>query len=294
MPDFIAVGPPRTATTWLQRVLEGRVTLPSGTKETDYFGGNYDLGPQWYLAHFRHGPAGRPVGEICPTYFDSPLARDRIARDIPRCRIVCTLRDPVERMHSHYRLLRHEGLAGRAVTFEQALARHRGWNGPGNLLESSHYATHLRGWLLAFGAGNVLTLIHDDLEAEPQGYLDRVCAFIGTGRIDLRGTGAGRTRVNLVERAPRSRRMAARARKIKFGLIRGRRYRTLKLLRPLWDLCAGGGEAFPPLGAETETSLRAELRPEIEALELLLNRDLSRWKHGGAAGKSAGAARFAG
>jgi hypothetical protein len=279
MPDFIVVGPPRTATTWLQRVLEDYVTLPAGIKETDYFGGNYTLGREWYLAHFPECPVDRPVGEICPVYFDSVEARDRITRDIPRCRIICTLRDPVERMHSHYRLLRHEGLAGRVQTFEEALAHHRQWSGPGNLIGSSHYAKHLRGWLSAFGAGNVLTLVHDDLEADPQNFLDRVCAFIGIRKIDLSRSRIGDARVNLVERAPRSRRAAARARRVKFRLIRGRHYWILNALQPLWDFCASGGEPFPPVDPATEARLREELRPEIEELEKILQRDLSAWKH---------------
>ena len=53
LPDFIAVGPPRTGTTWLDRVLRGHVGLPAGVKETQFFIWRYSLGIEWYAAHFR-------------------------------------------------------------------------------------------------------------------------------------------------------------------------------------------------------------------------------------------------
>lgn len=276
LPDFIAVGPPRTATTWLEQILEGRVGLPAGIKETDFFGGRHELGIEWYAAHFRACDPALPIGEICPVYFDSPSARERIARLLPQCRIICTLRDPVERLHSHYRLLRREGWIGE-LTIEQALAKDLKWSGPGNLHGSNRYAAHLREWQAAFGPDRVLTLLHDDLMADAGGYLGRICDFVGieTFAIDA---GRARERVNTVERAPRSRRLARRARKIRERLIRRRRYGLLNACQPLWDFCAGGGAPFAPLDAELDARLRRQLRPEVENLEALLHRDLSSWK----------------
>jgi len=276
LPDFIAVGPPRTATTWLERVLEGHVGLPAGIKETDFFGKHYQLGLQWYAAHFRGLDRTRPLGEICPVYFDSPAARDRIARYIPRCRIICTLRDPVERLYSHYRLLRREGWLG-PITLEAALAKDLTWSGPGNLHGSNRYAAHVRGWRETFGADNVLVMLHDDLIANPNDYLARVCAFVGIAAFTL-PEGRARERVNTVERAPANPWIARRARKLRESLIRRRMYKILHACQPLWDFCSGRGDPFPPLDPALEARLRASLRPEVEALEDLLHRDLSNWK----------------
>jgi Sulfotransferase domain len=276
LPDFIAVGPPRTATTWLERVLEGHVGLPAGIKETDFFGKHYGLGLEWYAAHFRGCDRSRPVGEICPVYFDSPEARARIAVHIPRCRIICTMRDPVERLYSHYRLLRREGWIG-AITLEAALAKDLDWSGPGNLHGSNRYAAHVRGWRETFGPENVLVLLHDDLVADPNDYLALVCAFIGIDSFTLPEVRA-RERVNTVERAPSSPRTAQRARKLREWLIRRRMYKILYACQPLWDFCSGHGEPFAPLDPELEARLRARLRQEIHALEVLLQRDLSNWK----------------
>jgi hypothetical protein len=274
-PDFIAVGPPRTATTWLEGVLQDHVILPSGIKETDFFRDNYDLGLRWYLSHFQ-GIADRPVGEICPTYFDCPPARERIAHDLGQCRIICMLRDPVERLYSHYRLLRREGLADGSL--EDVIGRHRRFTGPGNLFGANQYATNLREWQRLFGPENVLVLIHDDLETDLPGFLARICEFLGIRRIDPVGSPAAYRRANQIELAPRSRRMALAARRIRMRLIRQRRYLILARLQPLWDYCAGRGAPFPPIDPVIAGRLRAEFRPQIEQLEEMLMRDLSHWK----------------
>src|SRR5271170_2523129 len=94
-PSFIGIGPGRTATTWLHTALEGHAGLPRRIKETDFFSNNYELGLDWYLYHFRGYPSTMVLGEITPTYFDYPEAAARIAGNLPGCKIVCSLRDPV-------------------------------------------------------------------------------------------------------------------------------------------------------------------------------------------------------
>ncbi|HEX3408916.1 MAG TPA: sulfotransferase [Candidatus Binataceae bacterium] len=278
LPDTIGVGPPRTATTWLDAVLRGHVGLPRGIKETDFFSFNYDLGIEWYRSHFRDCVPALPVVEFSPVYFEWPDVPERIATHIPQCQILVTLRDPVARMYSHYQLLRREGWTG-AASFEQTLANHEGWaDRAGNLLSNSRYAHHLSRWFERFGRERTLVMIHDDLEASPQEYLDRVCAFIGVQRIELAGSRFAHERLNRMMRAPRSPRLAKIARRLRVMLERHQMDRARAILTPVFDYCGGGGELFAPMLPATEAALRERLRPEIEALETLINRDLSSWK----------------
>jgi hypothetical protein len=46
----------------------------------------------------------------------------------------------------------------------------------------------------------------------------------------------------------------------------------------LWRLVFEGGKPFPALDPTLEAQLREYSRPEVEALEVLTGRDLSRWK----------------
>jgi hypothetical protein len=274
IPDFFVVGPQRTGTTWLDEVLRGHVGLPEGAKETDFFIRHYERGLDWYLDYFRNSPEAQPVGEIDPNYFGSDVARERIARYIPGCRIICSLRDPTARAYSSYRVMRRD--AWTRVGFEETVARNA------IIRESSRYAHHLAHWQRTFGADRVLVCFYDDLDANPQDYLDRICTFIGADPVKIDQKAAAAVRVNTVTHAPRSRRLAQNARNARDWLQAHRWHRTLDTLKRagVWRFCFGGGEAFEPLDAATEARMREHFRPEVEALEQMTGRDLSAWKHG--------------
>ena len=87
LPDFLGVGPPRTATSWLDAVLRGHVGLPHDIKEVDFFVGNYSRGIDWYKSYFRDCDPNLPAGEICPSYFGSAEAREQIGRASCRERV---------------------------------------------------------------------------------------------------------------------------------------------------------------------------------------------------------------
>jgi len=273
MPDFIVVGPPRTATTWLDAVMRGHVGLPLEVKETHFFARNYKQGLTWYARHFLHCATEPVVGEICAAYFENPQARERIRTHVPNCKIVCTLRDPVERLYSYYRLMRHNGRT--ELPFEQALVTHD------QMMASSRYALHVAKWQMDFGTQNVLVVLNDDLATDPQGYLDSITDFIGIDRIVVDEAVLASSKANKIEVAPRSARLARRARQFRFWLGSRRMYRTRRFLTAagVWRFCFGGGPQFPPLDPLVKWRLRHLLRPEIEMLEDLLHRDLSNWKN---------------
>lgn len=272
LPNFIGIGPPRTATTWLHEVLSRHVGLPQGVKETDFFLWNYDKGLSWYAAHFRNSPAKLPVGEFSPNYFVSALARERIAKDIPSCKIICTLRDPVERMYSHYRKAREGGyLSG---SFEECIEKRP------DASEWSKYASHVRAWRCHFGVENVLVLIQDDLKTDAQAFLDRVCDFIQIPRFHLGDPTMQYKKVNTVSSQPKYPRIARTVRIVRDRLQRNGNYGLVNLLKRtgVRDFIFGGGPDFERLRPETDARLREFFRPEVEALEQMLGRDLSAWK----------------
>jgi hypothetical protein len=271
VPNCIAVGVGRSGTTWLHEVLTGHVGLPCGVKETDFFLRKYGYGIDWYKSFFRHCKPGHPIAEICPTYFSSAEARRRIKLHIPDCRIICTFREPVERAYSHYKLMRHN--VWTRASFTEVVSSSR------EIAEMNHYASNLAGWRQTFGRDNVLVCLYDDLERDPQGYLDAVCKFIGIFPFRLSHSAAS-ARLNSFPAAPRNRRLAQNARHVR-DWLRGRRaYRVDRLLDQmgLWAFCFGGGEAFPPLEPELEAQLKQRFLPEVEALEQMIGRDLSAWK----------------
>jgi hypothetical protein len=272
LPSFFIVGPPRTGTTWLHTVLGECAWLSHPTKETRFFDKYYDRGLAWYTSHYKKANGGRVIGEVAPTYFASANARERIAQLIPGAKIVCTFRNPVERVLSLYQLKRAYGLI--SWTFDDAL-----WRDP-ELMESGRYAAHLRDWISTFGPSQVLATVHDDMQADPQGYVDRIIDFVGATRLTLRPQLMRRVLTSESLTEPRNYywtrgalRLAewSKARRLDRFVSTAKRFGALRLF-------VGGGPKFPEIPRLQRETLRRLFRPEVEKLEVLMNRDLSAWK----------------
>lgn len=276
LPDFIGVGPPRTATTWLYEVLQGRVGFSDFRKETDFFTRFYGRGFDWYLQYFAACSPELPMGELSPMYFASDEARERIRRAIPRCKIVCTFRDPVDRAWSHWRLTARN--LWTKLEFEQAATQLR------DIRESSRYGHYTEQWIASFGRDNVLLMFYEDLERDPQGFVDQFCAFVGAPKFSLSDSPAAHTRVHSVPSRPRRPRLARNVRNTLGWLNDHRMHRAARIVRRsgLWSYCFEGGEPFARPTPEVDARVRAALRPEVEMLEQLSGRDLSAWKTAGA------------
>lgn len=105
LPDFLCIGVYRAGTTWLQEVLSAHpdIFVPR-EKEIMFFSHHYSNGLSWYENFFKNEDPGILKGEICPTYFTHPLAAQRIHSAIPDARLIVILRNPVEQVHSLYKL----------------------------------------------------------------------------------------------------------------------------------------------------------------------------------------------
>jgi hypothetical protein len=170
------------------------------------------------------------------------------------------------------------------------LLRRFGWIGSGTLdqtIEASphfgggnRYAPLLESWFEAFGRENVLVTIYDELRAEPQQYLNRVCEFIGVEPVALSPRPDLGNNVNSFARAPKKRRYARRATKVINWLNSHQAYRVRSMLERagVWEFCQGRGELYPRLTPEQDERLRERYLPEVEALEKLMAIDLSAWK----------------
>jgi hypothetical protein len=271
LPSFIAIGPPRTGSTWLHEVLEDHADLPRHNKETRFFCTNFAKGVPWYLRHF--DPASELVrGEVCPTYFSSPAAREQIAELIPNVKVICCFREPVGRIYSLYKVKR--AFARLDWTFEEALARDP------ELMESARYAHYLAEWRRRIGSSNVLVVFYDDLVSDPQNYINEITEFAGIRRFALDERRLNRVHSSDSMSNPRFPYLTAFAAETADWLKEHHFERFVAAVKSskASAMLLGGGDRMPPLSTVTADSLRASLRPEIEALEALLNHDLSSWK----------------
>lgn len=272
LPGVFFVGPERTGTTWIHRYLamRGDVRLPAATKETFFFDRHFERGVAWYLSHFGND-ADRPLmAEVAPTYFHSPEAGARIAAAAPQAHVVCTLRDPVRRSYSAYQhMLAYGATAG---PLRQAVIEHP------QILDASRYALHIQRLRDQVGAQRVHVLLLDDLASDSEAFARRLCEIAGlpprSPPPELR-----EERVNATG-APRNPRLARLGFLIRGPLRRARLFgliawaRKLGLQRMFFGVREQGGGAAD----EDLRFLREQLSGEVERLEVLLGRQLPRWR----------------
>ncbi|MGH7950027.1 MAG: hypothetical protein ACREQF_12430, partial [Candidatus Binataceae bacterium] len=160
--------------------------------------------------------------------------------------------------------------------FEECVARYP------HIREENRYAFHLRRWMERFGEDRTLVLFYDDLQAHEQTFADSVCDFIGVDRIDLRTITLPREVYNSIARAPKYRKLAQNARHLRRWLREHDAHRLVRTLQDwgVWRWCFGRGEPFGPIAPDLDARLRELFRPEVEALEELVGRDLTSWKFG--------------
>ncbi len=115
-PNLFIAGAPRCGTSSLHAWLQ---TIPgiymSRVKEPNYFSRTViaDDHPmvrpirdeKQYLQLFAAAGDARIIGEASPNYLEDPEAPELIERTVPGARVLVSLRDPVERLFSHYLMM---------------------------------------------------------------------------------------------------------------------------------------------------------------------------------------------
>lgn len=94
----------------------------SKPKELHFFDRYYDRGLDWYTSCFEPGMRVAHQGESTPFYMYNPTARHRMLTTLPELKVICILRNPIDRAYSHYWHAREKG-PEKSPNFEAALER---------------------------------------------------------------------------------------------------------------------------------------------------------------------------
>jgi len=162
LPNFLIIGAPKAATTWLADCLREHpdIFIPQ-RKELRYFCGvNYERGAAWYQGHFADVRGATAVGEASPSYLGSPEAPRRIHALLPRVRLILSLRHPVEQAYSFYWHLMSRGQIPRKTEFVRFFLDQRP--------RAGYYGRHVSRYMTYFERKQMLVLVYErDIQAEP-------------------------------------------------------------------------------------------------------------------------------
>jgi hypothetical protein len=273
LPNLVVIGGLKCGTTSLHHYLNLHPEISmSRPKELNFFVAelNWGLGPAWYGAHF--DPAATVRGETSPHYTDRPRlagVAERMRDLIPHAHIVYMVRDPIDRMLSHY--LHNVAGGYEQRTLEEAFGR---WDTA--YVDRSRYAFQLEPYLEQYGPDRVSVISREELKAARAETMRGLFEFLGVdagfsseefGREWETGAAKGGGRFRLMDRAVRL--PGLRALDRNFDRLPERlRWRVERLVHD-----PDSGEApKPQIPAEVRKRLVEIFKPDVARLEEIAGR----------------------
>lgn len=188
-PDFVVAGAYRAGTTTLRTWLADHpdVFMPS-LAEPSFFAFDRGSYPRYmleakndpfrrrrtttweqYLQLFDPAPPGSVVGECSPEYLRAPGSASRLADALPDCRVILSLRNPVDRLISDWKMCRRDGVEDLGLRQAVDAVEQRDSQGQfgGHYLATSRYGPGLREFFEVFPRSNILVLIQERWTANP-------------------------------------------------------------------------------------------------------------------------------
>lgn len=278
-PDFICVGPPKCATTWLDNILRmhPEIFMPENRKEVFFFTKYYDRGFEWYRNLFANAGMDQICGEISPSYIrkDNGLALQRIAEFKPDVKIIAIFRHPLDRAFSLYAMNRENGKY--CYTFREALDMHP------RLYEGSNYSAHVENLRRYFADDQLHIMIYEELFADKHAtdqHLRALAKFLDVAPDGINAQSiVGKVRAKRGQ--PRFPRLVSVANRIQTWLkdadldhvihyIRRSELDRLLLYKKADPTLDPGSDAFKELCRRFE--------PDINAVEEFLGREVPAWR----------------
>jgi len=277
LPTFLVIGAMKAGTTSLWRELRRHpdVFVPD-IKEFQFFSDKRmrAQGLDWYRQHFADGVGRTAIGEASTGYSKHPRPEGvpaHIAAAIPDVRLVYLVRDPIERIRSHYIHSVHKARETRPI--DQAVREVPAY------LAISRYRTQIDQYLACFAADQLLVVTTEALRAQRTDTLDAVFRHLGVDpaaagtadAVDVHRSADKRLDTKLgdtVRRLPGFRFAADHA-----GTGMKRRFREVATT-PVTEA------VDTTLAPEVDAWLRAELRDEVAGLRPFLGDQFDGWSIG--------------
>lgn len=235
--------------------------------------GTFDRGWRTYSDMFRGTEEYATRGEASTMYLDAPDSAELIRTTMPQMKMVFCLRHPVDRIYSNYWFDRQ---AEHLPEFSEMVStRHRRFEW---YVYQSHYSEHLERFFDHFDRSQIHVVIAENLYTATRPTVEEVCAFLDVDP-DLLPEG---------DLGPKNEGSTSRSVGIQRVLTQHRREWTRyvpRFLRPLarsansWLIEKNRRRfSYPPIGSHVRSALLDEFDDEVDAIEEILERNLSHWR----------------
>ena len=175
-PNLIVIGAMKSGTTSLHHYLGIHPAIAmSEKKELDFFvhKENYANGIAWYQKHF--DPTSPITGETSPSYSKThvyPEVPENIYRFNPEMKLIYLVRDPIQRLVSHFYEAQEQGRA--ASTIDEFLANYR----DDNRVATSRYFMQLQAYLKFFPIEQIKVVCTEELRKDRLEVMNSIFSFL--------------------------------------------------------------------------------------------------------------------
>lgn len=176
LPNLIIIGAPKSGTSAVHYYLNLHPQIfMSKEKELNFFiAENWYKGEKWYQSNFNTDAKIR--GESSPAYARYPLyagVAERMYSHIPEAKLIYIVRDPIERIISHYTMHYALGQENRSLTEVLSNLRNNMY------VEVSCYDMQLAQFLQYYTESKILVITQEELFRKRHQTLKKVFAFLG-------------------------------------------------------------------------------------------------------------------
>jgi hypothetical protein len=176
-PTFILGGTPKAGTTSVYHYLDQHPKVcMSARKETSVFIDDRSL--EWlsenYYQHYDGEPA---VGEASAGTLGNPVVAERVYEALPEVQLIFVLRDPIDRLYSHFTFLQSSQAIDPDRSFSEFIRSGTEWRN--TLIDLGRYHKHLTRFEKYFDRDQMLVLLFKNLKTGTEEFMERVYRFVG-------------------------------------------------------------------------------------------------------------------
>ncbi len=299
--NFIGIGAPRSASTWLSQCLyeHPQISFPTKhnqnklhplDKEQNFFSQSlfrrnysqkdrYLKGINWYLDNFNWSKPNQTKGEFSVAYLADPKAPFRIKKHFPNIKIIAILRNPVDMIYSAYHHLKALVHTQVPPDFQQAILQN---NTQKLRLPWGLYHQHLQAYYHHFPSKNIQVFLYDQVINNPKDLIKQAYNFLQVDSsfsppsLNKKRHSAVKTKSPLIKNLSFTLLNTLEKLKLKQLHHKLSRHRRLYNLYHHLNLTP---TTKPPLSQPVKNKLYQYYKKDINKLEKLINTDLSSWKN---------------
>lgn len=285
--DFVGIGGPKCGSSWVAKCLGEHPNIVfAPEKEVNYFNevsedlpdelqiSNFHKGEDWYLSRFTKPEKGQLLGEFS-MYMLNKSSAQRIYEYNPSIKLVVALRDPVKVVYSRHWSLLTTIEPNIPKDFNEAIKQGH------HLYVGEHYR-NLKPYFDLFPCENIHVIFFEDIKSKPENVVKSLYDFLGLD-INFKPS-VLTTRVNstAMTRSENLRKILQKAFLLLKALTSNKVYQNLRAnqyLSNIYRKLNVKNSMYPPIDVKTAQGLRKYFYEDVSNLEILLSKDLSRWKN---------------